>query len=67
MIKYWRGHPPTHVLVAAFLGVKAEGPGEKDERRTWENESLESMLSRWGAEGAQIKRGTAPGFKKANG
>jgi hypothetical protein len=21
---YWKKHPPTHILVAAYLGVKAE-------------------------------------------
>lgn len=24
--KYWAGHPPVHVMVAAYLGVKPEEP-----------------------------------------
>ncbi len=28
--EYWRGHPPTHVMVAAYFGIKPEGSKTAD-------------------------------------
>jgi hypothetical protein len=27
--EYWAAHPPVHLMVAAYLGVKPTGPKEK--------------------------------------
>lgn len=29
--RYWRHHPPVHLMVAAYLGIKPEGPPPVDE------------------------------------
>ena len=30
LMEYWRKHPPTHILVAAYLGVKSDSPADDD-------------------------------------
>jgi hypothetical protein len=40
--KYWERHPPTHILLAAFMGVK---PKEKKEL------SLDELIAEFGAAG----------------
>ena len=45
LARYWSKHPPLHVMVAAYLGVKPE----EEQRLTWENESWESLVARWNA------------------
>lgn len=34
LLTYWADHPPTHILVAAYLGIKPKGSGSisKDEQ-----------------------------------
>ena len=65
MVKYWSKHPPVHLMLASFFGIESKGGSEKDDRLTWENESIEGLLSRWGAGGGtQVRQGQVPGAAK---
>ena len=44
LARYWSNHPPLHVMVAAYLGIKPEEP-----KPNWETESFESLVARWNA------------------
>ena len=59
---YWSRHPPVHLMVAAYLGIKSEprrvsGPRSAPARAgdgaqpTWETESVEDLMRRWAAAG----------------
>lgn len=67
LVEEWNAHPPTHLLLAAFVGYEqaaAKGsslpdkPQTKPRGPTWENESIEELLSRWNSvAGAAIGTG----------
>jgi len=53
LVEYASNHPPTYMLVAAYLGVKPQ-----EQQATWETESWESFISRWtSTPGAGISNG----------
>jgi len=45
LVEEMNENPPIHLIVAAALGKK-----EQPQRLTWENESFDSMLARWGGQ-----------------
>jgi hypothetical protein len=52
LVRYWNRHPPTHLLVAALFSSadsdsSAHSNGRSVNRPTFENESFESLMSRW--------------------
>ena len=42
LVKYWNRQPPTHLLVAAYMGVKEE------DKPNWKTESIDDLFSRFG-------------------
>lgn len=57
LLRYFRKHPPTHLLVQAFIGTGDDAEAtKKDDRLTWENESIESLLSRWNGPGTSMSK-----------
>jgi hypothetical protein len=50
MSQYWRDHPPLHLLVAAFLGVKPATKQIKDEKGS----SLDQMVADFAIAGLKM-------------
>lgn len=44
--QYWAEHPPTHILVAAYLGVK---PSPKSDSTDVDEESLKTLVENVGS------------------
>lgn len=43
LANHWADYPPTHILLAGFLGVLPD-----PNKPTWENEDVDSLFARWG-------------------
>ena len=52
LTKYLRAHPPLHLVVAAFAGVKPEA--EPEPKR--ETQSLEALYAAFAAVGGEVRR-----------
>ena len=46
MNRYWEDHPPTHILVAAFMGVKPKKKGKPD---------IDQMIAEFAGMGFEVK------------
>jgi hypothetical protein len=44
LVTHWNKQPPLNIMVAAYLGIEIE-----EKRPTWETESFEELLARWGS------------------
>ncbi len=42
-LKYWRRHPPVHLLVAAYLGFKAPTDADSDEAAFEEAQAVQRL------------------------
>ena len=47
--EYWEDHPPLHLMVAAYLGIKSKRP-----RKTKRNESLSALTAAFAAAGGTV-------------
>lgn len=63
LVEYWERHPPTHLLVGALLEGLSAGtsgdstaahsrgrpsPADDPDTPSYKNESIESLMARWG-------------------
>jgi hypothetical protein len=49
MNRYWSDHPPVHILVAAYMGIKPKAEDEDDA-------SLDDLLNAFGGAGVVEKK-----------
>jgi hypothetical protein len=58
--EYWASHPPVHLMVAAFLGVKPERGGKSGRGQAERVDQLRAEAPHLFAAGADVLQGLGP-------
>ena len=54
MNRYWQQHPPLHIMVASFMGIKPEARARVTSEAHNTRQDLESFMQQFGAAGGSI-------------
>ena len=54
MSRYWKSHPPVHLMVQGYLGIEPDGHAGGAKQQQTEQDDLASFMSAFSAGGGMI-------------